>query len=564
MNTYNENLQVTVNNALSGLAAEQQKRASEQISAEYNLYYAQGAEITAEDKLKQVIKEYDFAEKVDGQGIDNDNQAVNLLATSTQAEKNVALTVTNSAAAASNVQIAANAVAKLAADIGSAFNIVTAADYGTDIYKMTKHTNELIRKTANHAEHTSQLAMEASTSASEIIAKEVLSDVTKTKSEVENVLTVTGEQFSKLIADRTAKTVKLSDASQAERKAEGILLDGDREYAASTNALDRSNKELNYGLKVDVKSSETISVTHKKLKQAFSALVNDPSSNAVSGNFIPQAVKNYYVTLVKSDKKSLFNLELAESVFTDYKEERFIPENKMGNINVGNYKDVDGGKILAGSSYVVFLYVELTLAYKKFVNNFSDVISSPSQDFLMATQLPSINAVTYKTDAKSVDFTVKKPVEGVEYRCIFLPEKSGGNEHFLTDINSAESEPGFYFNLSIAEQVSAANYSIAKKHKTAISDTYQVTVGDDTTDNFGDEIVEGNTYLAVILSIIPPSSANSKDYLSSLSDLGKVPKVILKANKADDSDDATPAVPAGRKTRARSKSSDAKNNNSDN
>ncbi|MEI8603558.1 hypothetical protein P4S55_24405 [Shewanella sp. PP-Sp27a-2] len=53
MNTYNENLQQTVVNTLSALALNQSNLDSLKTVAEYTLYYAQGTEITARDKLEE-------------------------------------------------------------------------------------------------------------------------------------------------------------------------------------------------------------------------------------------------------------------------------------------------------------------------------------------------------------------------------------------------------------------------------------------------------------------------------------------------------------------------------
>ncbi|WP_252717108.1 hypothetical protein [Herbaspirillum sp. B65] len=47
MNTYSENLQNAISNTLNALAAQQAILVSAETSAEYALYYAQSAELTA-------------------------------------------------------------------------------------------------------------------------------------------------------------------------------------------------------------------------------------------------------------------------------------------------------------------------------------------------------------------------------------------------------------------------------------------------------------------------------------------------------------------------------------
>ncbi|MCF5662398.1 hypothetical protein GIV50_21280, partial [Pseudomonas syringae] len=51
MNTYNENLQETVNKTLADLLAQQNLLKSSQIANDYSLYYAQEAQISTDDAL---------------------------------------------------------------------------------------------------------------------------------------------------------------------------------------------------------------------------------------------------------------------------------------------------------------------------------------------------------------------------------------------------------------------------------------------------------------------------------------------------------------------------------
>ena len=60
MNTYNQNLSTTVNDSLTALELEQKKTQSEFVSSELTLYHAEGARITAQDKLNKIEDEYGF------------------------------------------------------------------------------------------------------------------------------------------------------------------------------------------------------------------------------------------------------------------------------------------------------------------------------------------------------------------------------------------------------------------------------------------------------------------------------------------------------------------------
>ena len=151
MSTYNDNLRTTVKTTLAGIGAEEQKRKSVLTVAHYNLYYAVGTQIRAEDMRNNANDHYEQTWCINHQGVNCSNRANNLLTTATNANKNITATVTNTATAATNVQVAANAVLKVAAGMGSANNMVNASDYDTDIQRMTGYANEVMVVKSNNS-----------------------------------------------------------------------------------------------------------------------------------------------------------------------------------------------------------------------------------------------------------------------------------------------------------------------------------------------------------------------------------------------------------------------------
>jgi hypothetical protein len=168
MNTYNDNLHAGVVDSLQNLDQDLKKINSQANAAMFTLYYAEGATITARNKLDTVKSKQSFVELVKGQAVKNSNISNNLLASATQANQYQKQSAANMATAASNVQIAANAIVRLSSDIGSISNIVQAADFDSEISDMADQTNHYIKRTAYDAEVASQSAMDASVATAKI------------------------------------------------------------------------------------------------------------------------------------------------------------------------------------------------------------------------------------------------------------------------------------------------------------------------------------------------------------------------------------------------------------
>jgi|GEM_PF-6695091 len=398
MNTYNENLQQTVVNTLSALALNQSNLDSLKTVAEYTLYYAQGAEITARDKLEGTEDDVTTWQNINNQSLINTNQVFNLLTSATEANTDVAVSITNTATAAANVQIASNAISVLASDIGAAFNIATAALYQTDVYEKIQSANSLINEVANEVKRISKGAMNASGSTSEITISEVLAQTTGVKSKIDNLFTSTQAELDKFTKLAIAENAQITKASKAERQAEGELADARREVIAINTAYDNSNNQLNQCLSISVVSGSEITAS-------FAALpLPTFYSPQAGGVTIPEATPIYYLTLVPAQNQTTFSIDQVEQLFS----QRPAGDNSLfvsitpdasvdatgavtrSPTSIQLSSDAFGNPVQAGSSYVAFLYIELSKVYKQYINNYSELLSAPSQPFTPATTLPLV------------------------------------------------------------------------------------------------------------------------------------------------------------------------------
>jgi hypothetical protein len=439
MNTYNENLQQTVINTLSALSLQQANLDSLRTIAESTLYQAQGAEFTARDKLRKTAENVAIWQHLNEQSLVSENQIFNLLSSATKANADVTTCMTNSAAAASNVQIASNAIAALAADVGAALNIATASLYDTDVYNKIMSANSFINEVANESKNIAKDAMNASSYASEITSTEVLSQTQALKSKIDNIFKSARAQLSDFSNLAIAETGQLVQASQAERQAEGELRDTTSEVQAIETSYSNANKQLNYGLGVQVVSGAEIKVSFTPQPTALPPF----NSSAALTSAVREKAPNYYLTLLPTQNQSTFSLDQAQQLFAQ--RDPLLSTGSFTLINVHEVgksitepiylstttqeddkdkdvkaKDVFGNPISVGSSYVAYLYIELPQAYKQFINNFSDVLSAPTASFVPATTLPVPTGLSYAYAQPELSYAYAQPESGLSWATVLF------------------------------------------------------------------------------------------------------------------------------------------------
>jgi hypothetical protein len=574
MDTYNESLKTTTSNILAALSAQQTQLQSAQITAEYSLYYAQGAELTARTALEGTelaVIEYDH---ISSQIQFNSNQVFNLVASLTQANVDTTASVTNVATAAANVQIAANAISTLGADIGAALSIATTYINKTDSYNKIVEAAAFVNEVANSAQEIAFKLMEVSSHTSEIASSALLNQGTVTQTKIGAVATAVNTEFNKYLALATTENQTLAQACKQDRQKEGALLDANREVKAITNVYKNANCHLNLNLTVAVISSKSIRAAFTALPNPLPTFYAPPASDIK----IPDAKPNYYLFLVPEQAQTLLSVDLVEQMFAH----RDDPELKGTFYSVTASKDPDGKcvsdhsnvidlsldvygtKVEAGKNYVAFIYSELSPEYKRYVNNYSDLVSAPSQFFTPATLLPSakhfsekggtsltLPDILFEIDLKSASaadiaaIMAAEKAKTLEYRCILVETDNlvttlkadlnllscPESDYYKTAGGSAVGPLAvkislpIYFNLAIAEQVAPINYTLAVlvsgtgsiKQQAAESDesdtcvdpakppstqSWEVKFTTGTTDNFGNLIRPGVHYKPYILAIV--------------------------------------------------------------
>lgn len=406
MNSYNENLQNTVSATLQSQNLDLKGLKSQYKSAMYTLYYAEGATITAEEKLETATSDMNTKKKVKQQAVKNSSISANQLNSATQTSQYTGQSVSNVATCASNVQIAATAITRLAGDIGNIYNIVNAANSEPDIYSLTQNVNNLINITAYNAELTSDTAMEASAAISEVSASTVLNDSKATNALMTNILQIAAADLNTASQTVVADNTTLATVNTNEKLTEGAFESADIDYLTGLSAYQSVNSGLNLGLTAIPLSSDSFFVFFDLIKGPFSQPQSiTPVITVPDEQWYP--VKDYYIFVVKESKKLTFSISEAENLkingagqyvklspqTSDPASEITLPLGAIGEVisvaagDTDSLQDSDGHQVVAGNNYVVFVMAVYTEPYKRLINNFNDFLSAPSLPFCMTTLL---------------------------------------------------------------------------------------------------------------------------------------------------------------------------------
>jgi hypothetical protein len=489
-----------------------------------SLHTAQGALMDTSNNLLHAKKQLDDSTVIKQTAMQYHLLSQNLLTSANEVYINNKLSVTNTAAAAANLQTAANSIVQLAADISSLFNILSAADTYSGFMDIAGEVHTCINETASAAESASQTAMEAAVSTAQISSAALL-QLVKNNQEAADELLKQGIHTLKALEQRAdADTAAFGINHTNEQRAQGDYKDRQNNTSSAKNACYLANKALNLGLKavpVIERREPSFSITFY--------LLNSPFKQEETAAYYP--VKAWYLFFVRAKEQVLFSKSNAADILNNAdQQKRYIPLNGLMNLSVaadGENKfshtfnsrkislpgeadfvlqDTEGNDIETGTAYVVFLLAVYQDSYKKRLNDWDDYLSAPSDSFCLVTQLAaaSFNQPMEKplqkrlgtnvNVIKSIFFTVQEdPAIAVEYRCIFLPA----------------GEIDLHFNLDIAGLVGAGNYILVEGAgtpvtipgtSTAVSE-WEVKIHSDAADCFGNLLTPGHSYIPVIFSV---------------------------------------------------------------
>lgn len=491
MSSYNDNLHSSVVSSLNAQELELQKVKAKQDASMFSLYYAQGARITAAEKLDVTSEKYSYQQKVNGQATVDSDISTNVLASANNAKTYTDKSVSNTATAAANLQIANNAILKLSSDTGSILSIVSAGDFGTEIYDQAKNAAILMDNTAYVSEVTSQKGMESSANISEVSTATLVDKATVTDTSIKDLLKVVSSELEATNALVQTETADVGTTNTAEKKAEGVLEDLSVSYKATFDAYQMSNCQLNLDLKVlPSLNHQKFTVSFDIYKNPFFAEIKEDKGDA---NVIPNPVDKYFVMLVKESKRGTFTINNAETIVNNQSKKSYVEidpstavkgkiskvihitppsGNNQNDTNV--LYDIDGNEFKLGDDYVVFVLTVFTTKYKKSINTFDDYLSAPSQMFTMkhnivAPKSDSLKVTPTDSAPQKLEFSVLQKVKfnfdfnkpqvteiKPEYRCMFLPD----NSELIDGLMTANDLQHIQYGIENDEKIATYKYEI--------------------------------------------------------------------------------------------------------
>jgi len=579
MNTYNENLHASIVNSLQSQQLTQKQLASKLNASMFTLYYAEGAVITAADKRDISAGVLTKKQAVMVQAVNDSNLCTNLVGSATQANSYLKQMVTNSAVSAASVQVASNAIVRLASDAASIFSILNAADYGTNIFNCANEAQTCMNATASEAEAASKTAMEASRHAAVVSGSTVHDKAKSTNITMGSVLKIASAEFNNISQIVANDNATLAAANVKEKAAEGDYEDISADYNASTSAYNLTNTELNINLEVVVLPPPAI-VTDQELRVTFHT-INTPFPTDGTPKY-PYPVINYNIIVVKDQNKYTFSASTAEAILEIPGQFVCItmppdnpPTNLTAAINTTVYEnvsiakktitcdfkytdllDADGDAIAPGDNYVAFIVAVYSQDYKKKLNVFDDYLSAPSPTFIIANPLPQVTSVS--GTGNNVKYVLASGAATLRLMFLPFPQNVSGMmtepvytqlENIIASEVTVEKKPSakktsaqeqsaadagntagstapalaplpFFFNITLAQHVPAANYIPVNQASTPDANGINIPAG--TTDNFGNVLNSGDAYLPVMLNmpvteddttVIPSMSALNSSYV---------------------------------------------------
>ena len=132
-------------------------------------------------------------------------------------------------------------------------------------------------------------------------------------------------------------------------------------------------KELNINLKAYIESNN-LYVSFRRIISPFTPIGDDPSLYTVD---------KYYITVVKHEKRNVFEIANADNNENLYEARFEIKLNEYPYVYdkpfyIPSINDSDGDEIDIDKEYVIFVFALYNDKYKSSINNFEDFLSSPA------------------------------------------------------------------------------------------------------------------------------------------------------------------------------------------
>lgn len=380
MNSYDDNLRESLTRSLGALTDQQTALLHGQSQAEAGLYHAKGAVLAARDRLEADQRHRDERRAVHQAARRANDQSTALHDTLVLAKGGSDSAITNTATAAKNLQASADAVMQVAATVGAALNIASAALYDTEIYHQIARVNTSLNRVANQARFLALKGTEVSSKCAESIVGALADQGTGVQARLGDLLAQTQTGLDVKVTAVNSDEAALNSALADEFTAHNLLREAQARQETMSAMLSNARRYANMDLRVEVLSAKRIKLhfTPFKAPVAIGERSTPPSPKAKT-----------FLAIVPQNLAAQFNTDRASQLFGkwDGVSGSFTAVDP-GETTLSLKLDVYGNAIGSDSPYAAFLYIEPSVDYKRYLGNFGDYLSIASAPFIPVTPLP--------------------------------------------------------------------------------------------------------------------------------------------------------------------------------
>ena len=478
-NKYRQELQSSINQTEDQLEGMENALTATSESAKVSLYYSRANVERNRFNQMDVTKQADNARRLKNRVGSSVNLATTTLAAAKNSLEESKKAINNMGTAATNMQMAANAITALASNTASVMAVASAANYDSDLYQAVQKATEKVQMAAKCAEKVSVRSLEATIDASQSAAQDVFSDAkallgTLTELQENTVTDYTTE--AEKVVEATAQT---TNAIKAQNQAmENFEISGFR-LSAVMNTRNRLNQVSNHDLQLydpalsdsgcacgcDTEPGRSFSIRFRRffdennIKNYRIILVPEDEAPGFDITTAKTLAKGNYAEMEPSYKDAILSAGCGEngiSDCTEIVEYGLNPDSGAGMLYLSHYeltfvqtlngdqkecstikqfwKDFAGNDLACGQPYVAFIFLDYTQEYQNVSNNTLGYLSLPSAPLTLKYRLPRIdltqNALKihnpYKLQDLEVAFNARDikaseyglPIENAEERSI--------------------------------------------------------------------------------------------------------------------------------------------------
>ncbi len=469
--TYKKELSSSIKNSNKEFVKEEYKLDHKKNASKVSLYYAHGQTEKTHNNFISTREDSKAAEKLNKKVVKATNFTENVVLAAKQSLQDSSSTTSNVSTAAANMQIAANAITKLASDVAALKSVAKNTANESKILHHTNKANELIQHAAKKAEEVSLVSMQATIEAAQATASTVVTNAEASLEAVKSLHSSTAANYSNLQELTVTDNENLTTARKNEKLASAKFDITKRQDMAIKATRRQVNKVSNHHLTMKDPQVKKNKGEHAELWPFSEIPAGDSYTIRFESYDNEEHIKNYRLIVAKYDDAEAFDINIAKDLdpgtyyqfapaapnnskkrayshtfyLLDAKEHaipnhhfRIVEDGKKWHIqdnsdgmielmdNVVTHLAVDykGKPLERGTPYVAYVYAVYEENYQRTIDSTVGDLSQPSKKLTLQQYLYSPDKVSMYNpyfNSRNIAVSFQLPIEHydpmrIEYR----------------------------------------------------------------------------------------------------------------------------------------------------